>query len=136
MKLFLLAIIVEFSSTTFAKSPASSALLDVISSGKYLGINDKNEECIVSVRGTDNEVEVTVEDRYEIASYITNSNEDYAQGRVGRQNVLFLQLDIVNGGEKNSIRIVNSNINKLNVSVGNFVSWGREHRYKTVSCNI
>ncbi len=137
MKTLFLLIAITTLNTALAKTTAGEALKKIIPEGRYIGVDDGKNECVVSVFENDlNEVEISIENETDFVGYAANNNEDYAQGRVGRQNVLFLQLNIVNGSEKSSVKIINSSINKLNVSVGNFISRGREHRYKALSCNI
>lgn len=140
MKNILLACSMLFSVGAFAKTLASDALVNAVKPGLYNGTTDAGTDCQVSVTvfpgfyqsvaqisATDGNAEVT---------YNINNSTAYATGRVGKQNVLFLQNEIQDGNTVGSVKIINANDNKINVSIGNYQFDGREREAAEVSCNI
>jgi hypothetical protein len=140
MKSIFFASLLIISISSFAKLPASDALLKVIPEGLYDGKTDNQSPCQVEVKYAlgfyQSFTQITATSAEGSASYRTNNSNDYSIGRLGKQNVLFLQVEMNNDLETSSLRIVNSNINKINVSVGNYEYNGNDRIATEVSCNI
>jgi hypothetical protein len=147
MKKLLITSMIIFSATSFARDNTISALLKVIPVGTYQGVTDEDSHCSVNVQVINgfykSFVLVTSKDNNSTTILNIDNENDYGAGRIGKQNVLFLQnvKHAVSTDEMeyrlDSIKVIPlDNFGLINVSTGNYEYQNRDSQKAEVSCSI
>lgn len=142
MKTLLVIGLILTSISSFANTNATSALKKVIPVGLYQGETDDFSVCTIEVKAIQNYLSIVAINPKSIVTKEIFDNSAYHTGKLGRQMVLFFSSDKVVDPKddtnfvENSIRIVNANDNKINVTVGSLFVNNTTSEEEAVSCTI
>lgn len=142
MKALLVSGLILASLSAFANTNATSALKKVIPVGLYQGETDDYSLCTIEVKNIQNYLSVVAISPKSIVTKEIFDNSLFHTGKLGRQMVLFFSSDKVVDPKddtnfvENSLRIVNANDNKINVTVGSMIVNNTDSEEEAVSCTI
>lgn len=142
MRALLVIVFILTSLSSFANTNATTALKKVIPVGLYQGETDDFSLCTVEVKTIQNFLSIVAINPKTIVTKDIFDNSGFHTGKLGRQMVLFFSSDkIIDPKDdtnfvENSIRIVNANDNKINVTVGSMVVNNTSSEEEAVSCTI